>query len=330
MQSSDSLSSSMDGIEPGQELDHYRLDALVAESSMTRTFRATDLRDGHMVAIKIPHPSIEADPLALERFRREEEIGLALNHPDVMRIFHEGHRSRLYMVMEWCEGHSLSEILKEKGKLPPERAIRIMLGILRALEYIHQHGVVHRDLQPEHIMVDDHDRIKLIDFGVASQQGAARVTFTSMGQVVGSPDYISPEQVRGKRGDARSDLYSAGIMLYEMLTGARPFTGGSPMAIMNARLARNVPPLRLEGFALTPQLQEVIYRATEREPRNRYASAHEFGLDLEHLDKVGVVERAELAHPAAEKSKGRSRVLIYVAIALVPIVIFLLMLLLAH
>ncbi len=321
---------SIDGIEPGHELDHYRIDAPVAESAMTRTFRATDLRDGRTVALKIPHPSIEADPLALERFRREEEIGTVLNHPDVMRIYHEAHRSRLYMVMEWCEGHSLDQILKEKGKLPPERAIRITLGILRALEYIHQHGVAHRDLEPEHIMVDDEDRIKLIDFGVASQQGAKRLTFTSLGQVVGTPEYISPEQVRGKRGDARSDLYSTGIMLYEMLTGTTPFKGSSPMAIMNARLVQNIPPLRLPEFPLAAQLQEVICRATEREPRNRYASAHEFGLDLEHLDKVGVVERAEPVKPEGAKPKSPSRVLLYAAIALVPILLFLLMLLLAH
>ncbi|HEX8710775.1 MAG TPA: serine/threonine-protein kinase, partial [Terracidiphilus sp.] len=301
MPTTDPVPSSLEAIEPGQELDHYRIDAPVAESTMTRTFRATDLRDGRSVAIKIPHASIETDPVALERFRREEEIGIALNHPDVMRIFHEGHRSRLYMVMQWCEGHSLQEILREEGNLSPERAIRITLGILRALEYIHQHGVAHRDLKPEHIMVDEHDRIKLIDFGVAAQQGATRITFTSFGQVVGTPEYISPEQVKGKRGDARSDLYATGVMLYEMLTGTTPFTGASPMAIMNARLSRTLPLLRLPGFSLAPQLQEVLSRATEREPHNRYASAHEFANDLEHLDLVGVVERVE---PAAVKLKA--------------------------
>jgi eukaryotic-like serine/threonine-protein kinase len=330
MRSTDPIAGSLDSIEPGQELDHYRIDEMVAESSMTRTFRATDLRDGHTVAIKIPHSSIEADPLALERFRREEEIGAALNHPDVMRIFHEGHRSRLYMVMEWCQGHSLQEILKQKSKLSPERAIRITIGILRALEYIHQHGVVHRDLKPEHIMVDDQNHIKLIDFGVAAQQGATRITFTSFGQIVGTPEYISPEQVKGKRGDARSDIYATGVMLYEMLTGALPFTGNSPTAIMNARLLRNLPPLRLPDFALAPQLQEVICRATEREPHNRYASAHEFAHDLEHLDTVGVVERVEPVAAKSKTSRTPSRILLYSAIALIPILIFLLMLFLAH
>lgn len=330
MRTDNAIAGSLDGIEPGYELDHYRIDALVAESPMTRTFRATDIHNGRTVAIKIPHLSLEADPVALERFRREEEIGTALNHPDVMRIYHESHRSRLYMVREWCEGHSLEWILKEKGKLGPEQAIRITQGILRALEFIHQHGIAHRDLRPEHIMVDDHDRIKLIDFGVASQQGAKRLTFTNFGQVVGTPEYISPEQVKGKRGDARSDLYATGIMLYEMLTGKTPFKGSSPMAIMNARLVQSIPPLRLPDFPLAAQLQEVICRATEREPRNRYASAHEFGLDLEHLDKVGVVERAEMIHPHAARAKSTSRILLYVAIALVPLFLFLVMLLLSH
>lgn len=323
------ITNPLDGIEAGQELDHYRIEEQIAEGPLTRTYRATDLRDGSTVAIKIPDPSIEADPLALERFHREEEIGTSFNHPDLMRIFHVSHRSRLYMVLEWCEGQSLSEILKQEGKLPPERAIRITIGILRALEYIHQHGVVHRDLKPEHIMVASDDRIKLIDFGVASQQGAKRLTFTSFGQVVGTPEYVSPEQVKGKRGDARSDLYATGIMFYEMLTGAPPFTGSSPMAVMNARLVRDPHSLQLPNFALAPQLQEVMRRATEREPRNRYASAHEFALDLEHLERVGITERAAPVAPSRQKSAIRPRILLYLAIALIPVVIFLVMMFVA-
>ncbi len=313
-------------VEAGQQLDHYRLDALIAESPVTRTFRATDLRDGRVVAIKMPQPAMEADALALDRFRREEEIGTSLNHPDVKRIFHEPHRSRLYMVLEWCEGSSLADILKQSGGLDPDRAIHIALGILRALEYIHQHGVAHRDLEPEHILVDEHDRIKLIDFGIASRQGARQPTFTGLTQVMGTPDYISPEQVKGKRGDARSDLYAVGIMLWQMLMGRTPFAGRSPVAIMNARLTRNPPPIRVAGFPLAAQLQEVICRATEREPRNRYPSAHDFHTDLEHLDQVGVAHRPELTK-SGEAGKVLMKVLLYAAILVVPVVLFVLMLL---
>lgn len=317
-------------IEPGQTLDHFRLDALVAESAIGRTFRATDLRDGRTAAIKVPHASIEADPVGLERLRREEEIGTTLDHPNVMRIYHESHRSRFYLIMEWCNGRTLREILKDDPRLPPERAICVTTGVLLALEYMHQHGVVHRDLSPDHVMVDDRDQVKLIDFGLAFREGARRVTFTTLSPALGSPDYIAPEQVKGKRGDARSDLYSVGIMLWEMLSGRVPFTGRSPLAIMNARLTSSPSPLLLPDFAFSAQLQEVICRATEREPAHRYATAHEFIRDLEHLDQVGVAHRPELTRSASRKTLLSSRLLLYALIALIPVALFAMMLLLAR
>lgn len=317
-------------IENGQELDHFRIEAPVADSGMASIFRASDMRDGSQVALKLPHSSMEADPVLFDRFKREEEIGTTLNHPNVMRIFPNPDRSRVYMVMEWCNGRLLRNILTEEGKLPPDRAIRITLGILKALEYIHQHGVVHRDLKPENIMVDEHDNIKLIDFGIASKEGAKRLTYAGFSQALGTPNYISPEQVKGKRGDARSDIYSLGIMLYEMLSGKTPFSGPSPLAVMNDRLINHPIPPREADPSISPQLQEVLYRAIERDPKNRYPSAHEFAVDLEHLDKVGVADRAEITEWKNRKSPGARRVLYYVALALIPFVLFLVMMFLAH
>ena len=317
-------------IEAGQQIDHYRIEAPVAESGMASIFRATDLNDGRQVAVKIPHSAMEADPVLFDRFKREEEIGTTLDHPNVMRIFPDGDRSRVYMVMEWCNGRLLRKILAENGKLPPERAIRITLGILHALDYIHKHGVVHRDLKPENIMVDDHDNIKLIDFGIASKEGAKRLTYAGFTQALGTPDYISPEQVRGKRGDVRSDLYSLGIMLYEMLAGRTPFSGPSPLAVMNDRLINHPLPPREAEPSISPQLQEVIYRAIERDPKNRYPSAHAFALDLENLDKVGVAERAELSDWKNRRSGKPRKILYYAALALLPFILFLAMMLLAH
>jgi len=203
-----------------------------------------------------------------------------------------------------------------------ERAVHIALRVADALEYIHTHGVVHRDLKPENIMVDADDRIKLIDFGIAGKEGSRRLTFAKLSQVMGTPDYISPEQVKGKRGDGRSDIYALGVMLYEMLTGQVPFRGPNPFAIMNDRLLNNpVPPRELDA-SISPQLQEIIYRALEREPRNRYASAKEFAWDLTHQDQVGVAERPELREWKKRKSPLLRRILFYVAMALIPIVIF--------
>jgi serine/threonine-protein kinase len=317
-------------IEAGQELDHYKIEAAVADSGMASIFRATDMTDGRQVAIKVPHEALEKDPVRFDRFRREEEIGSTLDHPNVMRIFPDAHRSRLYMAMEWCDGRLLRDVLSEKGKLPPERAIKITLGILKALDYIHNHGVVHRDLKPENIMVDDQDNIKLIDFGIASREGAKRLTYTGYTQALGTPEYISPEQVKGKRGDARSDLYSLGIMFYEMLTGKTPFSGPSPLAIMNDRLINHPLPPRVADPDISPQLQEVLYRAIEREPKNRYPSARDFARDLEHLDEVGVADRSELMQWKRRREMTPRKILLYSALALIPILLFIVMLILAR
>jgi serine/threonine protein kinase len=247
-----------------------------------------------------------------------------------MRIYPVDDKSRVYMVMEWVKGRLLRQIMFEQGKMPPERAIKITLGILNALDFIHKNGVVHRDLKPENIMLDPQDNIKLIDFGIASQAGAKRLTYAGFTQALGSPDYISPEQVKGKRGDARSDLYAVGVMLYEMLSGKTPFSGPSPLAVMNDRLINHPMPPREAEPSITPQLQEVLYRALERDPKNRYPSAHSFAQDLEHLDQVGVAERTELANWKQRRSVQSRKVVYYTALALIPFALFLVMMLLAR
>lgn len=306
----------------GEQLDHYRIDALVARSGMASIFRGTDLRTGAQVALKIPHPEVESDPVFFDRFHREQDIGQKMDHPGVMKVLSDGDRSQVYMVMEWVDGRLLREILRDERKLPTERAVRIAVAICDALEYIHSHGVVHRDLKPENIMVDSEDRIKLIDFGIAGQEGARRLTFSKLSQVMGTPDYISPEQVKGKRGDARSDIYALGVMLYEMLTGQVPFRGPNAFAIMNDRLLNNpVPPREIEP-GISPELQEIIYRAIERDPKNRYSSAREFAWDLRHQDQVGVSDRLELKNWKIRRSPWHRRVLFYLMLAAIPVIVF--------
>ena len=319
----------LDSIETGSQIDHYRIEAPVARSGMASIFRAVDLRDNRVVALKIPHPDMEADPILFDRFQREAGIGERLNHPQVMRVYGGEKRSRVYMVMEWCEGRLLREILDE-GKISQDRAMHIAIKVLEALEYIHANGVVHRDLKPENIMVDEHDNIKLIDFGIAGDSGARRLTYANFTATLGTADYISPEQVKGKRGDGRSDIYSMGVILYEMLTGKLPFTGSSPMEAMNDRLLNHPTPPAVVNPAISPQLQEVLYRALERDPKNRYAHAHEFAHDLRHLDQVGVEDRPELRDWQKRKAHLPRQILYYSALALIPVVILLLMVLIAR
>ncbi len=312
----------MTSLRTGDKIDHYLIENLVARSGMASIFRATDERTGQPVAIKIPHPEIEADPVFYDRFRREEEIGKKLDHPGVMKVFADGDHSQFYMVMEWVDGRLLRQLMNEQKKFPPERAVKIALQIAAALDYIHGHGVVHRDLKPENIMVDANDHIKLIDFGIAANVGSRRLTFAKFSATMGTPDYISPEQVKGKRGDARSDIYALGVMLYEMLTGKVPFTGPNGFVIMNDRLLNNPVPPREIDPAISPQLQEIIYRAMERDPNKRYPNAHELIWDLDHQDKVGVAERPELTDWRKRRTPWTRRILFYVMLALIPVVVF--------
>src|SRR3974377_2162043 len=312
----------MAGLHPGDTLDHYRIENLVARSGMASIFRATDLRSGQPVALKSPHPEMEAGVVLFDRFQREQLIGQKLDHPSVMKVLTDDHHSQVYMAMEWVEGRLLRENRREREKLPIERATLLTIKIAGALEYIHSHGVVHRDLKPENIMVNAADEVKLIDFGIAGNEGSRRLTFAKLSQLMGTPDYISPEQVKGKRGDGRSDIYALGVMLYEMLTGKVPFEGPNAFAIMNERLLNNpVPPREVEP-ALTPPLQEHIYRALEREPKNRYASAREMAWDLEHLDQVGAAERPELTEWKRRRSNWPRQLAYYAMLALIPVVVF--------
>src|ERR1017187_3375498 len=307
---------------PGEVLDHYRIDAVVARTGMSVLYKATDEKTGREVAIKVPHPELEADPVLFERFKREEEIGQLLDHPGVVKTFNSETRSRVYMVVEWVDGRLLRTILNEEKKLPVDRAVKIALGMCHALDYMHKRGIVHRDLKPENVMVDANDEIKLIDFGIAMKEDARRLTFVNLSATMGTPDYISPEQVKGQRGDQRSDIYAMGIMLYEMLTGRVPFAGPNPLAAMNERLLKDPAPPRELNREIAPELEEIVFRALEREPRHRYATATEMAWELGHQEQVGVEERGGRPAKRGLLPRLNKKVLLYVGLVLVPIVLF--------
>ncbi len=316
-------------LEAGDLLDHYRLEAAVARSGMGTLFRATDLRTGRVVAVKIPHAEMESDVVLLERFRREEEIGCELDHPGVVKTYAGENRSRRYLVLEWVEGRLLRAILNEERKLPVARAIAITLQICDALDTMHKHGVVHRDLKPENIMIGEGDHVTIIDFGIAMKEEARRITHVGLTPALGTPDYISPEQVKGARGDHRSDIYALGAMLYEMLTGQPPFTGSNPLAVMNERLLHDPAPARELNSEISPQLEEILRRALERDPRHRYATAAEMVSELEHPELVGIDEDDLRLKPRVRFSLSPRKLLLYAGLGLAPLLIFALMLALA-
>ncbi len=302
----------------GQLLDdRFEITDIIAKSGMASLFKANDRQTGQAVALKIPHLQIESDPAGFDRFLREEEIGLKLNHPYILKIFPVEKKSRPYIVSEYLIGCTLQHLLKAMHPLPEKDAVKIAGLICTALSYMHQSGVVHRDLKPANIMICNDGTIRIMDFGIAKSLASRRLTFVGFTPAMGTPDYMAPEQVKGSRGDHRTDIYSLGAILYEMATGEVPFGGDSPYVIMNSRVTGDPAAPRKINSKLTPVLEEIILHAMERDPKRRYQSALEMGAELENYEIVEMSSRhARLQAPQLWKSRFRMLPLILVFVAL--------------
>jgi len=287
-------------LEPGQTLDgRFRILRLLKEGGMSLVFEALDLQTGRPVALKVPFGRHEDDPLYFTRFQQEERIGKLLDHPSIVRTLPTGPKSRAYIVMERLDGKLLSELLEEQRPLPIRKALDLTARIARALEYMHGLGIVHRDLKPANVMLCRDGSLRVIDLGLAVDQDSPPAPLRLAGQAVGTPDYMPPEQVQGKAGDARSDIYSLGAMLYEMVTGTAPFLGSDLFEVMHARvLGDPIAPSSLNP-EVSSQVEEIILHALARRPEDRYASMADFRKDLEAPEAVVASARAQRLQPMA-------------------------------
>jgi serine/threonine-protein kinase len=326
----------------------YRLGAVIGQGGMAEVHRGRDVRLGRDVAIKLLRPDLARDPSFQGRFRREAQSAASLNHPSIVAVYDTGedHGSGTvtpYIVMEYVEGRTLREVLASEGRLLPQRAMEITAQICAALEQAHRAGIVHRDIKPGNVMLTASGEVKVMDFGIARAVTGSSQTMTQTAAVIGTAHYLSPEQARGEHVDARSDIYSTGCLLYELVTGAPPFSGDTPVAVAYQHVREEpVPPSSVEPD-VPASIDAVVLKAMAKNPANRYQTAAQMRTDLERALAGQPVEAAPvhaedattvLAPPATtvllrQQQRRPGRAIAYVALAVATVLVFLVALLLA-
>ncbi|PKW26907.1 Stk1 family PASTA domain-containing Ser/Thr kinase [Phycicoccus duodecadis] len=297
----------------------YEVGELLGRGGMAEVHKGFDTRLGRPVAIKLLRHDLARDATFITRFRREAQSAAALNHASIVAVYDHGEDHVVtetggatfnvpYIVMEYVDGHTLREVLSDEGQLDPTYAIRVTEAVLDALGYSHRQGIVHRDIKPANVMIGADGAVKVMDFGIARAMADANATVTATQAVIGTAQYLSPEQAQGHPVDARSDLYSAGCMLFELLTGRPPFLGDSPVSIAYQHVGETpVPPSRFVDEGLPDDLDAVVLHALEKPREDRYQDAGEFRQDLQAVRlgrPVSAAARASAAALAAAAAGG--------------------------
>ncbi len=291
----------------------YELDGVVGRGGMAEVYRARDLRLDRIVAVKTLREDLARDQTFQARFRREAQSAASLNHPSIVAVYDTGEDTSPtshvpFIVMEYVDGRTIRDLLRDDRRLLPERALEITDGVLRALDYSHRAGIVHRDIKPGNVMLNRQGEIKVMDFGIARAVADTQATMTQTAQVIGTAQYLSPEQARGERVDARSDLYSVGCLLYELLTGRPPFTGDSPVSIAYQHVREApIPPSRVDPD-LPDWADPIVLRAMEKDPADRYQSAADMRSDIQRaLSGFPIAAAMPMTASYAHPSPGTRR-----------------------
>jgi serine/threonine-protein kinase len=273
---------------PGQLIDHYEIVTGLGEGAYAEAYKAVDTQTGRVVMLKSPNPQLFGDPAIYQRFERENQIAEKLDSSGVQRslgMFSAD--GEPYIIMEFIDGENLRIRIREyDGPVPIDTALDWGRQLASAIAYLHSHGIVHRDLKPENILISNDNEVKIVDFGTAMLEGARRLTFRGMTDGVGTPDYMSPEQIQGERGGQRSDIYAWGVIVYELLAGRVPFEGDNFLAVMAGHLRRSPERIVSQRPEVPAALEAVVLKAMRRHPKNRYQTAEELVADLNRLDEL--------------------------------------------
>jgi len=262
----------------------YEIEELIGTGGMADVYRARDNLLGRTVAVKVLHAQYAKDPVFIQRFRQEAQSAGNLSQSNVVNVYDWGiEGDTYYLVMEYVEGHDLKDVILSGGPLLPERAVEITLDICAALEAAHAQGIIHRDIKPQNVFITNDNRVKVMDFGIARSAGGTAMTQT--GTIMGTAQYISPEQAQGQTADQRSDLYSLGVVLYEMLTGKPPFDGDNPVSIAYKHVREDPLPPSMVNPDISPELEAVVMKALSKNPENRYQNVVEMQADLERCQE---------------------------------------------
>jgi eukaryotic-like serine/threonine-protein kinase len=286
--------------EPRRLGDRYELAEVIGRGGMAEVFAGQDLRLGRRVAVKLLRTDLARDPSFHARFRREAQASASLNHPNIVAVYDTGETDVAgtavpYIVMEFVDGTTLRDLVKSGHQFQPERALEISEGVLAALEYSHRHGIIHRDIKPGNVMLNRAGQVKVMDFGIARAIADSAATMTQTSAVLGTAQYLSPEQARGEVVDARSDVYSTGCLLYELLTGRPPFIGDSPVSVAYQHVRETAAPPSRVNPEVPAACDAVVMHALAKSPVDRYQSAEAMAED---------VERARLGQPVVGGAVG--------------------------
>ncbi len=275
-------------IQDGARVDGYTILGTLGHGGMSDVYHAHDEAEQREVTLKFPHDEIMGDPATYERFSREIKIGQLLDHPNIQKLYAVAQQNRVpYLVLEYVPGQTLRHVLGEKNEAgnAVEWAVSFGVQIGRALAYAHEKGVFHRDMKPENVIVTPDGTAKVMDFGIAFVEGARRITWGSLSNQIGTPDYMAPEQIKGQRGDARTDVYALGMMIYEMAAGRLPYEGDNSLSIMSQHVTVSAPPLS-KFCTISSALEETIMKALRRDSARRWPTMAAFVAALEHPDTV--------------------------------------------